>query len=54
MNVIMMKIIIIIFKAMVIMIIMKRFLVVYHATPKVADSYSQAVRPLNNVDELRT
>ena len=46
MNVMMMKIIIIrLARAMVIMIIMRRFLVVYHATPKVADSYSQALRP---------
>ena len=53
MNVIMMKIIIIVSKAMVIMIIMKRFLVVYHATPKVADSYSQAVRPTSLAQQRR-
>ena len=53
MNVIMMKIIIIICKAMVIMIIMKRFLVVHHATPKVADSYSQAVRPTSLAQQRR-
>ena len=53
MNVIMMKIIIIVCKAMVIMIIMKRFLVVYHAAPKVADSYSQAVRPTSLAQQRR-
>ena len=54
MNVIMMKIVIIMLaRAMVRMNIMKRFLVVYHATPTVADSYSQAVRPTSLAQQRR-
>ena len=54
MNVIMMKVVIIMLaRAMVVMIIMKRFLVEYHATHKVADSYSQAVRPTSLAQQRR-